>query len=121
MVTQHVKNIQKFSDTQNAQLEDNDDNSRGDTRIAHGKFCDDDKKKKGKGRGKRCTRAPYGTRGATKRSMEETMPATNYVATALQIHEPDPNTHAEAMSSSKTEYWSKAMLEEIQALEKNDV
>ncbi|CAH0489289.1 unnamed protein product [Peronospora farinosa] len=58
MVMQHVKNIQTFPDTQNAQPEDHDDNSRGDARIAHGNFSDDDKKKKGKGRGKRWTRAP---------------------------------------------------------------
>ncbi|CAI5704015.1 unnamed protein product [Peronospora effusa] len=121
MVTQHVNNIQRFPDTQNAQLEYHDDISRGDARISHGNICDNDKKKKGKGRGKRWTRAPYGTRGATKRSMAETMPATNYVATALQVHEPDPKTHAEEMSSSKAEGWIKAMLEEIQALEYNDV
>ncbi|CAH0492882.1 unnamed protein product, partial [Peronospora farinosa] len=61
-----------------------------------GIFCDDDKKKKGKGRGNRWTRDPYGIRGATKRSMAETMPAFNYVATALQVHEPDSKTHTEA-------------------------
>ncbi|CAI5739085.1 unnamed protein product [Peronospora destructor] len=127
IVMQHIKNIQTFPDTQNGQVqlnprpEDHDDDFRGDARIAHGNRCDSDKKKKSKGRGKRWTRAPHATRGATKRSMVKTMPATNYVVTALQVHEPDPKTHAEVMSSSKAEGWSKAMLEKIQALEDNDV
>ena len=39
----------------------------------------------------------------------------------MQVHEADPRTYAEAMRSTRAEEWSKAMLEEISALEDNSV
>lgn len=44
-----------------------------------------------------------------------------YVATVLQVYESDPKKHAEAMLSPRAEGWSKSILEEIPALESNEV
>uniref|UniRef100_A0AAV1V1E2 Reverse transcriptase Ty1/copia-type domain-containing protein n=1 Tax=Peronospora matthiolae TaxID=2874970 RepID=A0AAV1V1E2_9STRA len=69
------------------------------------------------------TRSSHGTRGASKRAQEfagQEEPASN-TSIVNHVYERDPKNYGEAMRSSKSEDWKKAMCEELEALENNDV
>lgn len=141
VVTQHVKNIATLSDEQNEQLKralEYEDQaalavSRSTESVAPSTASievSSKPKKKGKltvrsGRSKKksWTRSSHGTRGASKRAQEvaaQEEPASN-TSVVNHVYESDPKNYSEAMRSPKREDWKKAMCEELEALESNNV
>uniref|UniRef100_A0AAV1TTK9 Reverse transcriptase Ty1/copia-type domain-containing protein n=1 Tax=Peronospora matthiolae TaxID=2874970 RepID=A0AAV1TTK9_9STRA len=130
VVTQHIKNIEKLTEAQKAQLQramDVGDRAGGQEETdAPAAAVANDGRAEGnretrKSR-KRWTRKAHGTRGALKRAeaaaRQEETAASGEVVNAAFEH--DPLNYGQAMRSGKREGWKKAMQEEIAALEAND-
>ena len=142
VVTQHVKNIATLSDEQNVQpqraLEYEDQavpavsgstesvapstsslaaSSKPETKGKSTMRSGRSKKKKS------WTRSSHGTRGASKRVQEVAAQEEPASSTSIvnHVYERDPKNYGEAMQSLKREDWKKAMFEELEALESNNV
>uniref|UniRef100_A0AAV1TEW2 Integrase catalytic domain-containing protein n=1 Tax=Peronospora matthiolae TaxID=2874970 RepID=A0AAV1TEW2_9STRA len=141
VVTQHVKNIATLSDEQNEQLQralEYEDQagtavsrSAESSALSMASLAISSKQKKngkltvrsGRLKKKSWTRSSHGTRGASKRAQKfagQEEPASN-TSIVNHVYERYPKNYGEAMRSSKSEDWKKAMCEELEALENNDV
>lgn len=100
--------------------EDGNGETQGEARKTRN-CCNGDKYRRGKGKGELWMRAPHATRGSTKNLTQAIKNTSDPVETVLHVYESDPETHAEAMRNSKADDWRKVMVEEIQALEDNNV
>uniref|UniRef100_A0AAV1U9H8 Reverse transcriptase Ty1/copia-type domain-containing protein n=1 Tax=Peronospora matthiolae TaxID=2874970 RepID=A0AAV1U9H8_9STRA len=79
--------------------------------------------RRGRSKKKSWTRLSHGTRCASKRAQEfagQEEPASN-TSIVNHVYERDSKNYGEAMRSSKSEEWKKAMCNELEALENNDV
>ncbi|CAI5732629.1 unnamed protein product [Peronospora farinosa] len=141
VVTQHVKSIETLSDEQNSQLQralEYDDQdaptaAKGTESAAASTTSRATASatmqtattalSSGRRKTKSWTRSSHGTRGAAKRAQKAAAqegPVGN-TSTVNHVYERDPKNYGEAMRSSKKIDWEKAMREELEALESNDV
>jgi hypothetical protein len=143
VTTQHVKNIETLDKTQNEQVQrmyleeddsaDEDESSGNSARVAEAADTEsataaDRRKKKGKGRAnqkKPWQRERHMTRSAARKAAEDAgdsaqqeEPDAGIVNNVMEV---DPKNYRESMRSLHRDGWLKAMIEELEALENNDV
>ena len=119
-ITQHVRNIETLTESQNQRLlrgvSEEIGAGREDTRAKEPAARPKRKRKAWK-------RGAYGTRSAQYGGAEAQNGAGAQAGSEIvnAAFEPDPTSYGQAMKRKKSEGWQKAMGEEIMALEANQV